>query len=95
MKNRTVLSALLCAGLLSTAPLAQAGDSWSSRAVSTVGHYIAAQGNAALQQIQADLVENLAERVKPELPSQDNRSASAQYAAGARFQNLSQSASAQ
>ena len=69
MKHRPVLSALLCAGLLGSASLAQASESWSSRAVSTLGHYIAAQGNAALSQIQADLADSIGERIKPIFPA--------------------------
>lgn len=94
MNNRPVLSALLCAGLLGSASLAQASESWSSRAVSTVGHFIAVQGNAALSQIQSDLADSIGERIKPILPAQGNTE-QARPTAGAHLQNHQHSASAQ
>lgn len=94
MKHRPVLSALLCAGLLGSASLAQASESWSSRAVSTVGHYIAAQGNAALSQIQADLADSISDRIKPILPA-SSKTESVSPVSGAHQPANKYSASAQ
>ena len=64
-------AALTTALILSAAPFgaAQAGEHWSGRAAQALGQYIAVQGNQALQQIRADLSQDLGDKLKPVLPS--------------------------
>ncbi|MEW6168146.1 MAG: hypothetical protein AB1651_10675 [Pseudomonadota bacterium] len=72
MKTRTVLSTLvLASALLGFNAAARADDGLGQRVATGVGRVIAAQGNAALQQIREELRETLEDRLAPYLPVQD------------------------
>jgi len=60
--------AAISVGLAGLAFPATADDSLTDRAASAVGHYIAAQGNAALVQIREELTRDLARQIRPYLP---------------------------
>lgn len=67
---------LLTPLFLATASLmplaAQAGDSsLVTRAATGVGRVIAAQGNAAFQQIRADFLQELQQKLRPQLPARE------------------------
>jgi hypothetical protein len=58
--------------LLSTSALpCHAGDAEAVRSANRVGPWIAAQGNAALQQLNRELKAQLSDRIQPLLPAQD------------------------
>jgi hypothetical protein len=69
--NRThhslVAAALIVGGFTAAAPAAAADDSWMARAASGVGHYIAAQGNAALIQIREEMHRQIHDQLRGEL----------------------------
>ena len=66
-----LMSSLLALALLGAAGPAAAGEPAVTRASVSVavGHWIAAQGNAALREIRDDLRKHLVENLKPQLPA--------------------------
>lgn len=73
MKTRTTIKALALAALLAAATSpAQAADGIATRVAATLSGAIAAQGNAAFQQIREDLKQELVNQFESLLPaSQD------------------------
>lgn len=63
---KSTLLALALAG--ATGPAA-AADGTGARIATTVGHWVASQGNAALREIRDDLRKRLPEALKPRLPA--------------------------
>jgi hypothetical protein len=66
--RRHITAATLALALLGTAAPALAADSLTTRVALGLGNAIAAQGNAAFQQIRNDLREELSERFHSLLP---------------------------
>lgn len=64
-----LMSSLLALALLGATGPAAAAESTGTRAVAAVGHWIAAQGNAALRDIREDMRKRLSETLKPQLPA--------------------------
>jgi hypothetical protein len=64
---------LIAAALLFASAGSQAADGLTMRGASGVGTWIAAQGNAALREIDGDLRQQLHERIKPLLPQREPR----------------------
>jgi hypothetical protein len=79
-KTRTAVALIALACAASAAPAA-ADDSLPQLAVSAVGAAIAAQGNAALVQIRAELRERLLETLAPYLPEPREATADTEPAA--------------
>ena len=71
-QHRHLAQALIALTLIAASTgAAQAADGIGSRVGSNVGRWIAAQGNAALQELQQDLKRDLVDRLKPLLPASD------------------------
>ena len=64
-----LMSSLLALALLGATGPAAAAESAGTRAATAVGHWVAAQGNAALRDIRDDLRKRLADALKPQLPA--------------------------
>lgn len=68
--SRSFAPQMIAAALLLGASFAsQAADLSGARIATGVGQWIAAQGNAALEDIREDLQKDLADRLKPVLPA--------------------------
>lgn len=70
MKHRTCI-ALAAALLAATVPANANEESLSMRAASSLGQFIARQGNAALMEIRNEVKKDLAARLKPYLPRRE------------------------
>lgn len=68
MINRRPLAAALAIALIGASTGAQAADGISGRVASGLGRWIAAQGNAALDELREDLKRDLSQRLQPLLP---------------------------
>ncbi|MDP9140964.1 MAG: hypothetical protein M3O62_09255 [Pseudomonadota bacterium] len=71
LTRKTLSTAAILTALLGFQGAAHAQDSLTQRVVTGVGHVIAAQGNAALVQIRAELGETIEQALKPLLPTPD------------------------
>ena len=73
MKQTMIKSLFLLALCGAAMSPAQAADSSSARVATGVGQWIAAQGNAALREIEDELKRDLADRLHPAwVPSRDD-----------------------
>ncbi|HEX4870982.1 MAG TPA: hypothetical protein VFV27_01595 [Nevskiaceae bacterium] len=75
--NKSTLALLSLASLSLMAPAAQADDGLAQRAATGVGYWIAAQGNAALREIQREFEQQLRQTLQPLLPDAAPASAGA------------------
>ncbi len=73
MVIRQILSVAFM-GLAFAATAANAADDVGGRVASGIGHWIAEQGNAALEELRDDLKRNLDQTLKPLLPPDESRS---------------------
>jgi hypothetical protein len=67
--SNLLTSSLLALALLGAAAPAAANEYAGARAASAVGHWVAAQGNAAVREIRDDLRQRLSDSLKPRLPA--------------------------
>ncbi|MFA5937915.1 MAG: hypothetical protein WC809_01055 [Sinimarinibacterium sp.] len=74
---RKSLSVLVAASLLGFSSIASADGSLSQRVATGVGRVIAAQGNAALDQIREELGQTIEKTIQPWLPTQDVQASNA------------------
>lgn len=71
INRRPLAQAVLVIALIGGSAGAQAADGMSNRVASGLGRWIAAQGNAALNELREDLKRDLSERLQPLLPAGD------------------------
>ena len=74
MKTLHVLAAT---GLLGLSSVASADEGLAQRVATGVGRVIAAQGNAALEQIREELGQTIEKTIQPWLPTQDVQASNA------------------
>jgi len=70
MTRKTLLQLIAAATLIGASTAASAAEPVGTRVVTGLGHWIAAQGNAALREIRDDLRKDLTDRLAPLVPSQ-------------------------
>jgi hypothetical protein len=70
INRRPLAQVVLAIALIGGSAGAQAADSVGGRVANGLGRWIAAQGNAALNELREDLKRDLSQRLQPLLPEQ-------------------------